>query len=134
MVPSAAKENDQLSHKFEAHVVDTVVRTPRTNVPAAGDRLRVHHQKFEELSHEIQIAQAFESAGSMRSHSLKQQQVYSLVQAPERNEEAVGNRFCVCLQKFEELEKEAQFTKACEPAGFLKSLCCDAIQRHSRCE
>ena len=35
---------------------------------------------------------------------------------------------------FEELEKEVQFTKACEPAGFMRSLYWNALPRHSRCE
>ena len=100
MVTSAAKENDQLSQKFEAQEVYSSVQTPRTNVPAAGDRLRVHRERFEELSNEIQITKACESVGCMRSVSLEPKEVDSLVQTPERKEEAVGNRFCVCLQFF----------------------------------
>ena len=52
MVTSAAKENDQFSQKFEAQDVDSLVQTPRTNVTAAGDRLRIHHRRFENLSNE----------------------------------------------------------------------------------
>ena len=112
MLTSAANENDQLSQNFEAQEVDSSVQTPRTNVPAAGDQLLVHHQRFEELSNEMQITKACESSGFMRP-----EEVDCLVQTQERNDEAVGNRFCVCLQKFDELEKEVQFTKECAPAG-----------------
>ena len=72
MLTSAAKENDQLSHKFEAQEV-------WTNVPAAGGRLRVHHERFGELSNEIQITKACESVGFMRSVSLEPKEVDSLV-------------------------------------------------------
>ena len=89
MLTSAAKENDQLSHKFEAQEVYSLVQTPRTNVPAAGGRLRVHHERFEELSNEIQITKACESVGFMRSVSLEPKEVDSLVQTPGRNNEAV---------------------------------------------
>ena len=75
MVPSAAKENDQLSQKFEPQEVDSLIRTSRTNVPAEGDRLRVHHQRFEKLSNERQITKACESAWFMRP-----KEVESLVQ------------------------------------------------------
>ena len=47
--------NDQLSQKLEPQEVDSLVQTPRTNVQAAGDRLRAHHQRFEELFNGIQI-------------------------------------------------------------------------------
>ena len=43
----------------------------------------------------------------------------------------------VCVSSiffFEKLEKEVRFTKACEPAGFMRSLYWNALQRHSRCE
>ena len=62
MEKSVARVNDQLSQKLERQEVDSLVQTPRTNVQAAGDRLRVHHQTFEELSNEIQITKACESA------------------------------------------------------------------------
>ena len=93
MVPSAAKENDQLSQNFEAQDVESSVQTPRTNVPAAEDRLRIHHQRSEELSNEIQMTKACESVGCMRSVSLEPKEVDSLVQTQERNDEAVENRF-----------------------------------------
>ena len=39
--------------------MDTLVQTPRTNVQAAaGNRLRVHHERFEELSNEIKLSQS----------------------------------------------------------------------------
>ena len=44
----------------------------------------------------------------------------SLVQTPRRNDGAAGNRFRISLRKFEELEKEVQFTKVCESAGFIR--------------
>ena len=50
MEESIAKVNDQLSQKLEPQVVDSLAQTPRTNVHAPGDRLRIHHQRFEELS------------------------------------------------------------------------------------
>ena len=115
----SAKENDQLSQNFEAQDVNSSVQTTRTNVPAAGDRLRVHHQRFEELSHEIQIAKAFESAGFMRP-----KEADSLVQTQERNDEAVGNRF----------KSLTNWRKRFNSRGFMRSLCWDALQRHSRCE
>ena len=46
------------------------VQTPRRNDLAAGDRLRFHHQRFEELSNEIQITKACESVGCMRRVSI----------------------------------------------------------------
>ena len=52
MEKSVAKVNDQLSQKLEPQGVDTLAQTPRTNVQAAGDRLRIHHQRFEEMSNE----------------------------------------------------------------------------------
>ena len=66
-----AKVNDQLSHKLEPQEVYYVVQTPRTNVQAAGDRLRIHHQRFEELPNEIQITKACESARVSIGHYFK---------------------------------------------------------------
>ena len=72
MEKSVAKVNDQLCKKLELQEVDTLVLTPRTNVQAAGDRLRTHRERFEELSNEIKILQACESAGFMRKVSIGQ--------------------------------------------------------------
>ena len=47
-------------------------RTPRKNVQAAGDRLRIHHQRLEELPNEIQITKACESARFMSRVSIGQ--------------------------------------------------------------
>ena len=58
-------ENGQLYRKLDPREVDTLV-TPSTNVQAADDGLRIHHKRFEELSDEIQIVQARESAGFTR--------------------------------------------------------------------
>ena len=51
--------------------MDSLVQTPRRNDQAVGDRMRVHHQRFEELSNEIQITKAFESAGFMKRVSIR---------------------------------------------------------------
>ena len=55
MDKSVAKVNDQLSQKLEPQEVDSPVQTPRRDVQAAGDRLRIHHQRFEEMSIEKNI-------------------------------------------------------------------------------
>ena len=39
------------------------------------------------------------------------------------------NPLCVCLEKLEELEREVHFTKACEPAGFVRSLYWNDLQK-----
>ena len=44
-----------VNSKVELQEVDSLVLAPRTNGQAAGDRLRAHHQRFEELFNEIQI-------------------------------------------------------------------------------
>ena len=41
------------------------------NVQAAGDRPRIHHQKFEELSNEVQVTKACESVGFMGESPLE---------------------------------------------------------------
>ena len=46
--------------------MDFLVQTPRRNDQAAGDRQRIHRQRFEQLSNEITITKACESAGFMR--------------------------------------------------------------------
>ena len=46
------------------------VQTPRKNDQAAGDRLRFHHQRFEELSNEIQVTKACETLGFMKNISI----------------------------------------------------------------
>ena len=65
MERSVAKVNDQSHQKLVPQEVDTLVQTPRTNVQAVGDRLRIHDQRFEELSNEIKITQVCESGGFM---------------------------------------------------------------------
>ena len=65
MEKSGAKSNDQLSRKLEPQEVDSLVQTPRRSDQAAGDRLRVYRQRFEDLSNEIQITKACEFAGCM---------------------------------------------------------------------
>ena len=37
------------SLKLAEEEVDTLVQKPTTNVHVAGDRLRIHHERFEEL-------------------------------------------------------------------------------------
>ena len=43
------------------------------NDQAAGDRLRIHPRRYEELSNEIEITTACDSAGFMRRVSVAQQ-------------------------------------------------------------
>ena len=71
MDKSVARVNDQLSQKLEPQEMDSLVQTPRTTVQA-GDRLRTQHQRFEELSNEIQKTKACEDAGFMRRVSIGQ--------------------------------------------------------------
>ena len=52
---SVAKVNDRLCQKLEPQEVNSLVQTPRTNVQAAGEGPRIHHQRFEALRNEIQI-------------------------------------------------------------------------------
>ena len=47
---------------------------------------------------------------------VRPQEVNSLVQAPGNDEPAFGNRLRKCIQNFETLEKEIQFTRVCENA------------------
>ena len=64
-----------------------------------------------------------QAAGNrLRTSNLEPQDVDSLVQTPRRNEEAAGNRVCVHLQRFEELANEVQITKACDSAGFMRTV------------
>ena len=70
MEKSVAKVNDQLPQKLEPQELDTSVQTPRRNDEASGDRLRIHHQRFEDLSNEIQITKACESAGFIKRVSI----------------------------------------------------------------
>ena len=65
MEKSVAKTNDQLSQTLEPQEVDSLVQVPRRNDQAAGNRLRICRQRLEELSNEIQITKACESAGFM---------------------------------------------------------------------
>ena len=46
------------------------------------------------------------------------QEVNSLVHTPRSDDTASGNRPRECLQRFETLEKDIQFTKVCEEASF----------------
>ena len=70
MEKSVAKANDQLSQKLEPQEVDSLVQTLRRNDQAAGNRFRIYLQRFEELSSEIQLTKACESAGFMRRLSI----------------------------------------------------------------
>ena len=65
---SVANVNDQLCHKLEPREMDTLVQTPRTNVQAAGDRLRIHPERFEELSSEINEATGGVKNTAHRAH------------------------------------------------------------------
>ena len=65
-----AKANDQSSQKLEPQEVDSLVQTPRRNDDAAGNRLRVYLQRFEEWATEVQLTKACESAGFMRRVSI----------------------------------------------------------------
>ena len=47
-----------------------LVQALETNVQAARDRLRDHHEKFENSSKEIKVSQACESAGFMKKVSI----------------------------------------------------------------
>ena len=72
MEKSVAKVNDQLCRTLEPQEVDTLVQTPRTNVQAARDRLRIHQERFDRLSSEIQVPQICESARFVRKVSTGQ--------------------------------------------------------------
>ena len=48
----------------------------------------------------------------------KPQEVNSLVQTPRSDNPPSGNRLRECLQRFETLDKDIQFTKVCEDASF----------------
>ena len=48
------------------------------------------------------------------------QEVNSLVRTPRRNDEAVGNRMREFLKKYDDMEKEVQFTSVREPAAFAR--------------
>ena len=52
--------------------------------------------------------------------NVKPQEVNSLVQTPGCDNRASKNRMQECLQKFEILEKDIQFTKVCEDATFAR--------------
>ena len=54
--------------------------------------------------------------------NVKPQEVTSLVQTPRSDNRASGNRLRECLQRFETLEKDIQFTEACEDASFWRSV------------
>ena len=63
---SVAKANGQLTQKLEAQDGDSLVQTPRRNDEAAGNRLRMYLQNFEEFSYEVQFTKASRSVGIMR--------------------------------------------------------------------
>ena len=53
-------------------------------------------------------------------NNVQPQEVNSLVQTPRSDNWASGNRLRECLQRFETLEKDIQFTKVCEDATFAR--------------
>ena len=63
---------------------------------------------------------------------LNPQEVNSLVQTPRSDDPFSGSRLRECLQNFETLEKEIQFTKVCEDVSFWKGvsvgMCCKTLQ------
>ena len=61
-----AKVNDEISQKLEPQEVVSLVQTPRKNDEAAGLRLRVYLQQFEELEKVVQFTKIWESAGFMK--------------------------------------------------------------------
>ena len=69
MEKSVAKVNGQSCRILELEEVHTLVRTLGTDVQAARDRLRIHQEKCEKLSSEIEVSQICESAGFMRKVS-----------------------------------------------------------------
>ena len=66
METSVAKANGQLTQKLEPQEGDSLVHTPRRNDEAAGNRLRMYLQNFEEFSYEGQFTKASGSVGFMR--------------------------------------------------------------------
>ena len=54
---------------------------------------------------------------------MKPQEVNSLVQTPRSDNRASGNNLRECLQRFETLEKDVQFTRVCEDAAFVRKVC-----------
>ena len=55
--------------------------------------------------------------------NVKSQEVNSLVQTPRSHNRASGNRLRECLQNFETLKKDFQFTRVCEDAAFVRKVC-----------
>ena len=66
METSVAQANGQLTQKLEPQEGDSLVQTPRRNDEAAGNRLRMYLQNFEEFSYEGQFTKASGSVGFMR--------------------------------------------------------------------
>ena len=66
MEKSVAKAHKQLNQILERQEVDPLVQTPRRTDEAAGNRLRICLQRFEEMAKEVRLTKACESAGFMR--------------------------------------------------------------------
>ena len=56
------------------------------------------------------------SRSEQTQKEVRPQEVNSLVHTPRNDEPASGNRLRECIQNFETLEKEIQFTRVCENA------------------
>ena len=66
MEKSVSKAHDQLSQNLEPQEVDSLVQTPGRNDQAAGNLLRIHLQRFQELAKEVEFTRSCESAGFIR--------------------------------------------------------------------
>ena len=66
---SIAKVTEQLNRPLALEDVNTMMKPLETDVPASRNRLRDHHEKFENVSKEIKVTQTCEIAGFMRTVS-----------------------------------------------------------------
>ena len=60
---------EQLNRPLALEDVNTMMKPLETDVPASRNRLRDHHEKFENVSKEIKVTQTCEIAGFMRTVS-----------------------------------------------------------------
>ena len=62
---SIAKVTEQLNRPLAPEDVNTMMKPVETEVPASRNRLRDHHEKFENVSKEIKVTQTCEIAGCL---------------------------------------------------------------------
>ena len=69
---STAKVNEQLDCPLLPEEVNTLMKTPETDVQASRNRLRDDQEKFEHLTKEMKVTQTCETTGFMRKVALAQ--------------------------------------------------------------